>query len=149
MIEVDVSGRAVPRFSRSAIADFARASLAALRRARAGGFPVGSVSIHFVGDEEMRGLNRRWRGRNRTTDVLTFEGHADEAEPGRGRPLGDVVISVEQARRQAREQEHSLATEVRYLILHGLIHALGYDHESDQGEMNELETRVRPRVGLE
>jgi probable rRNA maturation factor len=85
----------------------------------------------------MRRLNRQYRGKNKTTDVLTFPGE---------RP--DIVISLEQARRQALAEGHSLATEVRYLILHGVLHALGYDHETDGGEMNALELRVRGRVGL-
>jgi probable rRNA maturation factor len=58
------------------------------------------------------------------------------------------VISVDQARRQAGDERHSTATEVRYLLLHGVLHALGYDHERDGGEMNELEVEVRAEVGL-
>ena len=61
---------------------------------------------------------------------------------------GDIVISLDQARRQAVEEKHSLATEVRYLILHGILHALGYDHEADEGEMDALEVEVRSLVGL-
>ncbi len=94
-------------------------------------------------------LNRTWRGKKKTTDVLTFEADDSYAPPeSADRPLGDIVISVDQARRQASEQKHSLATEVRYLILHGIIHAYGYDHETDQGEMNALELKVRAKVGL-
>jgi probable rRNA maturation factor len=59
------------------------------------------------------------------------------------------AISIDQARRQAAEQKHSQATEIRYLILHGILHALGYDHETDKGEMNALEVQVRAAVGLE
>lgn len=95
----------------------------------------------------MRKLNRTWRGVNRTTDVLTFRGD-DSVPEDAEHSLGDIVISVDQAKRQAQEQKHSLATEVRYLILHGLIHALGYDHETDDGEMDELELKIRARVGL-
>ena len=61
---------------------------------------------------------------------------------------GIIVISVDQARRQAAEEKHSLATEVKYLLLHGVLHALGHDHETDEGEMNELEVEVRRSVGL-
>jgi len=129
---VDVSGPAVPRLSRAAITLFVAA---VLRAARARG--IAEVSIAFVSDAAMRRLNRHYRGKNTTTDVLTFPGD---------RP--DIVISLEQARRQAREEGHSLAMEVRYLILHGLLHALGYDHETDGGKMNALEMRVRGRVGL-
>jgi len=128
---VDVSGPAVPRLSRAAIASFVREVLRAAR----GRFA--EVSIAFVTDTEMRRLNRQYRGKAKTTDVLTFPGD---------RP--DIVISLDQARRQAADEKHSLATEVRYLVLHGLLHALGYDHETDEGEMNALEMKVRGRVGL-
>jgi len=129
---VDVSGPAVPRLSRAAIALFVQR---VLRAVRAKG--IEEVSIAFVSDSAMRDLNRHYRGKNKTTDVLTFAGD---------RP--DIVISLDQARRQATAEKHSLATEVRYLILHGVLHALGYDHETDNGEMNALEIRVRGRVGL-
>jgi probable rRNA maturation factor len=129
---VDVSGPAVPRLSRAAIALFVRD---VLRAARAKG--IEEVSIAFVNDAAMRRLNRQYRRRDKTTDVLTFPGE---------RP--DIVVSLDQARRQAIAGRHSLATEVRYLLLHGVLHALGYDHETDQGEMNALEVRVRGRVGL-
>jgi probable rRNA maturation factor len=129
---VDVSGPAVPRLSRAAIAAFVERVLHA---ARARG--IEEISIALVNDSAMRRLNRQYRQRNKTTDVLTFAGE---------RP--DIVVSLDQARRQAAAEKHSLATEVRYLILHGVLHALGYDHETDQGEMNALEVRVRGRVGL-
>ena len=130
---VDVSGPAVPRLSRAAIAAFVTR---VLRAAHAKGME--EVSIAFVNDAAMRRLNRQYRQRNQTTDVLTFPGE---------RP--DIVISLDQVRRQASAEKHSLATEVRYLILHGVLHALGYDHETDRGEMNALELLVRQRVGLE
>ena len=149
MIEVDVAGGAIPRLSKREVAEFARTAIAAIRRARAAPFTPSEVSIAFVDDEEMKRLNRRFRGRNRTTDVLTFP--AGELPPlidARLRPLGDIVISVPQARRQATAERHSLAREVRYLLLHGILHALGYDHETDQGVMNALELRIRERLGL-
>ena len=127
---VDVSGAAVPRFSRRAIAAFARR---VLRATGQGG--IDELSIALVDDRTMRGLNRKFRRKDITTDVLTFP--------------DEVVISVDQARRQARDERHSLATEVRYLILHGILHALGYDHERDEGQMNTLEMKVRRKVGLE
>ena len=129
---VDVTGPAVPRLSRAAMAAFVQR---VLRAARAKG--IEEVSIAFVSDSAMRRLNRQYRHRDKTTDVLTFSGE---------RP--DIVVSLDQARRQAAAEKHSLATEVRYLILHGVLHALGYDHETDEGEMNALELRVRGRVGL-
>jgi probable rRNA maturation factor len=132
--KVDVSGGAVPRFSRREITAFTRKVLRVLKR------DVDEVSIAFVDDGQMKSLNRKFRRRNKTTDVLTF--------PGEGSFLGDIVISIDQARRQAFEERHSLATEVRYLILHGVLHALGHDHETDEGEMDALELEVREAVGL-
>ncbi|MGH9422515.1 MAG: rRNA maturation RNase YbeY, partial [Thermoanaerobaculia bacterium] len=111
---------------------------------------ISEVSIAIVDDETMRNLNRKFRHKNKTTDVLTFPADDSDADPqSPGRPLGDIVISIDQARRQASEQRHSLATEIRYLILHGILHALGYDHATDDGEMNALEVEVRVKVGLE
>lgn len=146
MTQVDITGPAIPRLSRREIGDFVGQVLRALRSKRiARG--AGEVSIAFVSDETMQSLNRSFRRKNRTTDVLTFP--ADPADyPGGPLPLGDIVISVDQARRQARLEHHSLAMEIRYLILHGILHALGYDHETDQGEMNALELETRQRVGL-
>ena len=134
-MNVEVTGEAVPRFSRREIAQFARKVLLTL------GHDAEELSIALVTDREMTSLNRKFRGKNKTTDVLTFPGDAPF--------LGDIVISIEQARRQAADEKHSLATEVRYLILHGILHALGYDHETDRGEMNALELDVRKRVGLD
>ena len=100
-----------------------------------------SFAVRFVGDRTMRAFNRDFRGRDRTTDVLSFPG-----EPGPdGWPLGDVAISVPQAARQAAAQGHALARELRLLILHGALHCLGHDHETDGGEMAALELRLRRR----
>lgn len=140
MTTVEVSG-SVPRFSRREISAFVRRVLLALEKLDRLDREVGEVSIAFVDDEAMKDLNRRYRHKNRTTDVLTFAGD----EP----LLGDIVISVDQARRQAAGEKHALPTEVRYLILHGILHALGYDHETDKGEMSALEVEVRGAVGLE
>ena len=145
MTNVEVTGPAVPRFSRREIAEFVRRVLIALRVDD----NIHEVSIAIVDDDAMRNLNRQFRKKNKTTDVLTFPADDSDADPNAsGRPLGDIVISIDQARRQATDQKHSLATEVRYLILHGTLHALGYDHETDSGEMNALELKVREKVGL-
>jgi probable rRNA maturation factor len=89
----------------------------------------------------VRVLNRRYRGKNKPTDVLSFP--ADE----RGY-LGDVVISRGIARKQAKMMGHSLRTELRVLALHGLLHLLGYDHEVDGGLMARVEGRLRRKAGL-
>lgn len=149
MIEAEVSGVSVPRFPRRDIADFARRAIRATERLGAAKFRASDVSIRLVRDAEMIRLNFAYRGKKKTTDVLTFEADDSYADPGAsGRPLGDIVISVDQAKRQSAEQRHSLATELRYLILHGIIHAYGFDHETDHGEMNELELKARERLRL-
>jgi probable rRNA maturation factor len=149
MIEVDVTGAAIPRLSRAAIADYVRLALREVARRVPAARRVGSVSVLIAGDDQMKRINRTFRRKNATTDVLSFPADATYIEPGSSRiPLGDLVISIDQARRQARSEKHSLATEVRYLLLHGIIHALGFDHETDEGEMNKMELEMRSRLGL-
>lgn len=106
------------------------------------------VTLAFVSDRAMRELNRRWRGKSGTTDVLSFPSGQEEFEKGEGATLGDVVISVEQAERQAAEHGLDFEGEVAQLILHGLLHLCGYDHETDSGEMNALELTLRGRLGI-
>lgn len=150
MTRFEVTGPAIPRFSRREIAEFARTVLLALEKMDRLPEEITEGTIAFVDDEAMQSLNRKFRKKNKTTDVLTFPADDSYFEPGaKGRPLGDIVISVDQARRQAADEKHSLATEIRYLILHGVLHSLGYDHETDSGEMNALEVKVRGAVGLE
>jgi len=107
------------------------------------------VTVAFVSDRAMGELNRRWRGKRGTTDVVSFPAGQNEFEAAEGATLGDVVISAEQASRQGREQGLSFDEEIAQLILHGLLHLCGYDHETDKGEMNRLEVRLRRRLGIE
>lgn len=106
------------------------------------------VTIVFVSDRAMREINRTWRGKRGTTDVLSFPSNQDQFEKAAGLNLGDVVISAEQAARQATANGLSLDGEIAQLILHGLLHLCGYDHETDKGEMNQLEVRLRRRLGI-
>jgi probable rRNA maturation factor len=109
----------------------------------------GTVSLVLVGDAAMRRLNREWRGQDYATDVLSFP--ADDDAPrvrGRLRHLGDVVIATGVAKRQAADVGHSYATELKVLALHGLLHLLGYDHETDAGRMARAERRLRRKGGL-
>jgi len=100
-----------------------------------------SFGVRLCGDRAMRAINRDFRGRDEVTDVLSFPG--DTAwSPGH---LGDVLLCVPQARRQAAERGESLARELRTLLLHGLLHCQGYDHETDDGEMDRIERRLRRR----
>ena len=117
----------------------------ALKVVPAGG---AGATVAFVSDRAMRDLNRRWRGKRGTTDVLSFPAGQEEFEKGEGLSLGDVVVSVEQAARQAAEHGLDFEGEVRQLILHGLLHLCGYDHERDGGEMNALELKLRRRLGI-
>ncbi len=107
------------------------------------------VTVAFVSDRAMRELNRRWRGKRGTTDVLSFPAEQAEFEKSAGVTLGDVVISVERAQAQAAENGLDFEREVEQLILHGVLHLCGYDHETDDGEMNALELRLRRRLGIQ
>ena len=101
----------------------------------------GGVTVAIVPDSRVRALNRQYRGKDQPTDVLSFPA----GEPG---SLGDVVIAHGVARRQAVTAGHSVATELRVLALHGLLHLLGYDHEADNGQMRRVERRLRRQGGL-
>jgi probable rRNA maturation factor len=103
----------------------------------------GEVSVLLTTDEGIRALNRRFRKKNKATDVLSFP--TDDPRFG---SAGDLAISVETAARQAREQGHSLRVEVRVLMLHGLLHLAGMDHETDEGKMARKERRLREKLGL-
>ncbi|HEV2846660.1 MAG TPA: rRNA maturation RNase YbeY [Thermoanaerobaculia bacterium] len=94
-----------------------------------------SFGVRFVSDREMRRVNREFRGKDKTTDVLSF--------PGEEGHLGDVMIAVPTARRQAAEAGHGIGRELKVLLLHGVLHCMGHDHETDQGEMERLERRLR------
>ena len=107
------------------------------------------ATIAFVSDHAIKKLNRGFRGQDDVTDVLSFPAEQSEFEKAEGLSLGDVVISIEQATRQAREHGLSLKHEVSQLILHGLLHLSGYDHETDRGEMNRLELRLRKRLEID
>ena len=99
------------------------------------------VSIVLAGDARVRRLNRNFRGKDRNTDVLSFPSGGAELPDGT-RPLGEIVISVAQAARQAEAAGHSLAVELRLLVIHGYLHLLGYDHEVDDGTMMRLQARL-------
>ncbi len=104
-----------------------------------------SVVIAFVSDRQMRQLNGKFRGKDLTTDVLSFPFETDEFETDRNN-LGDIAISLEQAHRQASENDMTFSTEIKQLILHGILHLCGYDHETDNGKMNSLEIKLRDKL---
>jgi probable rRNA maturation factor len=108
----------------------------------------GLVSIAIVSDTQVQRLNRRFRGVDKPTDVLSFPGSEPRVPSPESRVLGDIVIARGVARRQAREAGHSELTEWRVLALHGLLHLIGYDHEGDDGRMRREERRLRRKGGL-
>lgn len=104
-------------------------------------------AVALVSDDRMLQLNEMFRGRNSTTDVLSFPYKPEAFEPDKSN-LGDIVISVEQAQRQAVENGLTLEAEIEQLMLHGLLHLCGYDHEFDSGEMNARELELREKLGI-
>ena len=112
------------------------------------GFAPESVGIQLISDPAMARLNETYRQKKGPTDVLSFPANgsrtAHDAEY-----VGDIAISPETARRNARRFARSLPDEMRILILHGMIHRAGYDHETDHGEMDRLERRLRKRLGVD
>lgn len=123
----------------------ARALAPFLKRAQAAVRLRGEVSVLLTTDAAIRKLNRQFRGKNKATDVLSFPAQ----NLGREKLAGDLAISVETARKQSAACGHSLGTELKVLMLHGLLHLNGFDHERDAGEMARAEQRLRVRLGLE
>jgi probable rRNA maturation factor len=121
----------------------------------------GVVSVALVSDARVRALNRQYRGRDHATDVLSFPSSGPSRRAARlafdivhsapapsSRFLGDIVVARGVARRQARAAGHSELTELRVLVLHGLLHLLGYDHDRDSGAMARVERSLRLKGGL-
>jgi probable rRNA maturation factor len=104
----------------------------------------GSVSVLLSNNRELRALNRQFRGQDKPTDVLSFPSEV----LGARRFVGDVAISVEIAAQNGKRLGHSTADEVKILILHGLLHLAGYDHEVDHGEMARTEEMLRKKLRL-
>jgi len=105
---------------------------------------AGEVDVLLADDRTLRRLNREFRGKDKATDVLSFPAAAELA----GGHAGDLAISLETAARQAKEHGHALRDEVRVLLLHGLLHLSGMDHETDRGEMAASEAELRTRLRL-
>ena len=117
---------------------FATKALAAIGKSES------SATIAFVSDKKIRELNRQFRGIDKATDVLSFPADgSDDSE------LGDIAISVDTAATQAEENGLKFEGEIAQLILHGLLHLSGYDHETDKGEMNRLELQLRRKLEID
>ena len=106
----------------------------------------GEVTIAILSDAKVRRLNSVYRRINHATDVLSFPTSPQRAAPSPF--LGDIVIARGVAKKQAEKLGHSVTIELRVLALHGLLHLLGYDHETDNGRMARLEARLRRKAGL-
>lgn len=139
LIEPAIQARFGRAMRRRALTAFLTQAAAAVRL-------DGEVSVLLTGDAEIRRLNRTFRHQDHATDVLSFP--SPPSPNGHRRPGGDLAISVETARRQAQEFGHPLATELEILLLHGVLHLSGYDHESDAGRMARKEAALRKRFGL-
>ena len=141
MITIDPPGihpnRAVASLSKPALTRF-------LSRARIAIGLTGQVDVLLTSDDELKSLNRAYRGKNKPTDVLSFPTPPEISATH----AGDLAISLDTAARQAASYNHSLDVEVRILLLHGLLHLAGQDHETDSGEMAALETELRSTLGL-
>jgi probable rRNA maturation factor len=119
-------------------------------------FADDSITVCLVSDAEIARMNRRFRGKRGPTDVLSFPSKRNGSTPRSGGArrgakfyAGDIAISPSAARRNARRLDRSLPAELRALILHGMLHLAGYDHETDRGEMERIERRLRKRLGVD
>ena len=134
MVEV-VNRQRRLKLDTEAWSDFAARALDAIGKSES------SATIAFVSDKRIRGLNRQFRGVDKATDVLSFPAEEELN-------LGDVAVSVDTAAVQAKENGLTLDDEIAQLILHGLLHLSGYDHETDNGEMNQVELRLRKKLKI-
>lgn len=108
---------------------------------------AGNVAIAFVTDSEITRLNKTYRKKSKPTDVLSFPAQFAK-RPNKNKFLGDIAIAPAVARRYAKKNGRTLESEICILILHGILHLLGYDHETDQGQMDRIETKLRRELGL-
>jgi probable rRNA maturation factor len=146
-IEV-VNRQRLARIDARRVARLADATLGVMGRDRA------NLTVAFVRDRVIRELNGKFRGSDRATDVLSFPAE-DERKNASGvhfmgsgvsEHVGDIVVSTDTALRQANDAGHSFAREVDELVIHGVLHLCGYDHETDRGQMNRLELKLRRKL---
>lgn len=146
-IEV-VNRQRLARIDARRVARLAGATLDAVGRDGA------NLTVAFVRDRVIRELNSKFRGSDRATDVLSFPAE-DERESASGvhfmgsgvsEFLGDIVVSTDTALKQANDEGHSFEREVNELLIHGVLHLCGYDHETDRGQMNRLELKLRSKL---
>jgi probable rRNA maturation factor len=138
MINIDPPSS--PDISKSGLSRF-------LHRAQAAVGIAGQVEVLLADDPTLKRLNRDFRGKNKATDVLSFPAPGEDAGGAAGY-AGDIAISLDTAARAAERHGHSLRDEVRILLLHGLLHLDGMDHETDEGEMAAREAELRTQLKL-
>ncbi len=131
-----ITHKSLPHINQLSLGRFAARARRELR--------LGQVNVLFTNNLEIRKLNRDFRKKDKATDVLSFPA----IESTKARFAGDIAISVEYAAKSAARFELPLQEELKILILHGLIHLAGHDHETDNGEMARLESRLRRKLGL-
>ena len=139
-----IAGHGLSAITRPAVARFL------MRAKKAVGLP-GEVHVLLADDATLKRLNKTFRGKNKATDVLSFPAGPSTVffgEPDAPELAGDLAISLETAARQAERFNHTLFDEVRILLVHGLLHLAGFDHETDSGEMAAREAELRGRLGL-
>ena len=139
MIEVVNRQRKV-RIDPESWQSFSEKALNAIRKQSA------HATIAFVSDRQIKELNRRFRGVDKATDVLSFPAGDETSDATTN--LGDIAVSLERAAIQAKENQLTVDEEIAQLILHGLLHLCGYDHETDKGEMNRLELQLRRQLEI-
>jgi probable rRNA maturation factor len=138
MITIDPpSTPSIPALSKPILTRF-------LNRARTAVGLEGEVDVLLTSDAELKSLNRAYRGKNKPTDVLSFPTPPEIAQ----QHAGDLAISIDTAARQAATYNHPVDTEIKILILHGLLHLSGEDHETDKGEMAAREAELRREFKL-
>jgi probable rRNA maturation factor len=124
------------RLSQKRLKDFVKRASRAAR-------VQGGITVMLASNRKMKELNSQFRGKDQATDVLSFPAHASAEAYA-----GDIAIAIEIAERNARELKHSTASEVEILVLHGILHLAGYDHDRDNGEMEKKERTLRAKLGL-
>lgn len=128
----------------AAFQDFAERAIGAINEAKGK-----DLTVAFVSDKRIKELNKIFRDKNKPTDVLSFPYEPDQYDfLETDNFLGDIVISLETAQAQAAENKLPFETEIKQLILHGILHLCGYDHETDAGEMNRIEVKLRDKLKI-
>jgi probable rRNA maturation factor len=134
---------------RQTVARLAQATLDEIAGLEGHPYADAQLSVVFVRDQKIQELNRLYRGKDFATDVLSFQTTAEQNNTNdfaHENYLGDIVISTDTARRQARDANLSIEREIQELVMHGVLHLCGYDHENDRGEMNRLELKLRKKL---